>query len=243
MNDRCIDTTEFYQSTESNLRSTESNLRSTESNLRSTESNLRSTESNLRLTESNLRSTESNLWSTESNLRSTNDCPSVIEHGIYYDFTIIKSYIENYNENKLFEYLDTINVVSLKKIINSYLLIEYVNVNIISYQLGFSYNCFYDLVLDCDDKIYKFRCNHYSKSITSFSIHSTISIQGLNEGLIKGKQRQINKILMHWNSNESDYNSFQNWFNSIINNTPISTINRIRDVLFALDKINKLIIR
>lgn len=34
------------------------------------------------------------------------DWPNKMEHNVNYDLTFVKSYIENYNENKLFEYLD-----------------------------------------------------------------------------------------------------------------------------------------
>lgn len=155
--------------------------------------------------------------------------PKLMELDVNYNLTCIKSHIEYYNENKLFEYLDVINVTSLKNIINSYLLIRYINFNIISYKDDFdkyygSYNSV--VIINYNNKIYKIKYN-FMHHIISFHIYSNTA------------QMHIDKPLTYWN-NYICSDSFNKWFDPFIDKiTDINESQVLWDVLYLFREIIK----
>lgn len=151
-----------------------------------------------------------------------------MRYDVYYDLKFVKSCIKNYNRNILFESLDVINEIGLKKIINDYLLIRDIDLNIISrfdrYSNGSDY---YALSIYCGGKVYEFKCRGCA-SIISFSIHS-----------------ETGKLLNNWDFSKSHkyiYNSVDTVFTAVsCYHVDTDELNVLYDVLFTLKEIIKTI--
>lgn len=149
------------------------------------------------------------------------DWPTMV-HYAKYNLTFTKSEIENYDENILFEHLNMINIIDIKKLIGSYLLIKNFNLTMTS---GFleSYNFSktyinYTIMVECEGKKYKFR--HFA---ADYSV--TLSIEGL-------KSYSSENLEVHIDNNYSFNNLFEIIKNKIIDN---DESNSIYDVLFVID--------
>lgn len=150
-----------------------------------------------------------------------------------YDLTIIKSCIENYDKNVLFEYLNVINIIVVKQLIASYLLVKNINMSIISSYSSadnnlYDYDCYYIIII-YDNKKYKFKYCCNNKSIKSFYVVS-----------LSDKLLFMYHKYEYYNITYSMHEFFEDIKKSkFVNEISMDDLDAIYDVLVVFDKIIK----
>ena len=136
-------------------------------------------------------------------------------HYAKYNLTFTKSEIENLNENILFEYLDPINVIGVKKLISSYLVVKTFNLTMGSGQ-SFAGKHYTDLSIfvECDGKKYTYKYSSYDR-YSSYDNSVILSVEGfesygpnLQAHLSNGHSyRDLFKIIKNQISDRDDLDS------------------------------------